>query len=81
MAASRHEHVALLNDDAFAEPGWLEGSAEVLRDESVAAVAPKLLLAWPQGHGARGGPRPLSRVQRGAEGTSRHVGARSGVST
>ena len=49
VAASTRDHVALLNDDAFAEPGWLAGSAEVLRDQSVAAVAPKLLFAWPRG--------------------------------
>lgn len=49
VAASTRDHVALLNDDAFADPGWLAGSAEVLRDESIAAVAPKLLFAWPRG--------------------------------
>lgn len=48
VAASTREHVALLNDDAFAEPGWIDGSEAVLRDPSVAAAAPKLLFAWPR---------------------------------
>lgn len=37
--------LALLNDDAIPDKGWLDISVEVLRDASVAAVAPKLLLA------------------------------------
>ena len=77
VAASRHEHVALLNDDAFADPGWLEGSAEVLRDESVAAVAPKLLLAWPQGMVRVEDPvrfRGSSAAPRGRHVTSVQVG-------
>jgi GT2 family glycosyltransferase len=49
VEASTSDHVALLNDDAFADPGWLEGSVGVLRDPSIAAVAPKLLFAWQRG--------------------------------
>jgi len=45
IAAARGELVALLNDDAIAPPGWLEGAGEVLGDPSVAAVGPKVLLA------------------------------------
>ncbi len=47
--AAKGDVLALLNDDAFAEPGWIEGSSAALADESVAAVAPKLLFAWPRG--------------------------------
>ena len=36
--------VALLNDDALADPGWLASAEAVLADPAVAAVAPKLLL-------------------------------------
>ncbi len=36
--------VALLNDDAVAEPSWLDEAEEVLADPSVAAVTPKVLL-------------------------------------
>jgi GT2 family glycosyltransferase len=39
--------VALLNDDAFAGDGWLKSATETLRDPTIGAVAPKLLLAWP----------------------------------
>lgn len=49
VAASTQEHVALLNDDAFADPGWLEGSEAVLRDPTVGAVVPKLMFAWKRG--------------------------------
>jgi GT2 family glycosyltransferase len=34
-----------LNDDAVAGPGWLAAAAEVLKDSSVAAVGPKVVLA------------------------------------
>ena len=44
VAASRGQLLALLNDDAFAAPDWLERSALVLDDQEVAAVAAKLLL-------------------------------------
>jgi GT2 family glycosyltransferase len=39
------ELVALLNDDAMADPHWLAASAEVLNDPLVAAVQPKAVLA------------------------------------
>lgn len=39
--------IGLLNDDAMAGEGWLASAARVLEDESIAAVAPKLLLAAP----------------------------------
>jgi GT2 family glycosyltransferase len=49
VAAAREDHIALLNDDAFPEPGWLEHSEAVLRDETIGAVVPKLLFAWRRG--------------------------------
>ena len=63
------DHIALLNDDAFAEPGWLKSAVDALREPGVAAVSPKLLLAWPYAtvrlrdpvHQAPGDPRPLGR--------------------
>ena len=36
--------VALLNDDAVADPAWLDHAEEALADPSVAGVAPKVLL-------------------------------------
>jgi N-acetylglucosaminyl-diphospho-decaprenol L-rhamnosyltransferase len=36
--------IALLNDDAVAEPSWLDEAEDVLADPSVAAVTPKVLL-------------------------------------
>ena len=44
LALADRELVALLNDDAVAEPGWIESALPVLADPSVASVAPKLLL-------------------------------------
>lgn len=42
------ESVALVNSDAFVEPGWLEPLAEALRaDERVGAACPKILFAEP----------------------------------
>lgn len=41
------ELVGVLNDDAFAEPGWLDSAVETLADESYAAVGPKVLVARP----------------------------------
>jgi len=38
------EIVALLNDDAVADPGWLVAAQAVLADPTVAAVTPKVLL-------------------------------------
>ncbi|HUB72000.1 MAG TPA: glycosyltransferase family 2 protein [Acidimicrobiales bacterium] len=43
--SSSGELIALLNDDAVAGPGWLEAAANALRDPSVAAVGPKVVLA------------------------------------
>jgi GT2 family glycosyltransferase len=48
VAAATGDHLALLNDDAFADPGWIDGSVKVLADPTVGAVAPKLLFAWPR---------------------------------
>jgi N-acetylglucosaminyl-diphospho-decaprenol L-rhamnosyltransferase len=39
--------VALLNDDAMAEPGWIESAEAALADPSVGVVAPKLVFALP----------------------------------
>jgi len=39
----RGDLVALLNDDAVAEPGWLASAAKVLADPTVGAVGPKIL--------------------------------------
>lgn len=39
------EVVALLNDDAMADPGWLASAVGVLDEPAVAAVAPKLVFA------------------------------------
>ncbi len=47
LKVARGDVVALLNDDAFAGEGWLKSATETLRDPTVGAVAPKLLLAWP----------------------------------
>jgi GT2 family glycosyltransferase len=41
---ARGELIAVLNDDAVAEPGWLEAAAARLADPSVAAVTPKVVL-------------------------------------
>ena len=45
VRAATGDVIALLNDDAMAEPGWLPAAIAVLADPSVAAVAPKLLFA------------------------------------
>jgi N-acetylglucosaminyl-diphospho-decaprenol L-rhamnosyltransferase len=44
----RHTHgelIGLLNDDAVAGPGWIDRAAQVLADDTVAAVTPKVLLS------------------------------------
>lgn len=64
--------VALLNDDAWCAPGWLESAEKVLADPAVAAVGPKVLFARPHAeirleedpHFAPGDPRPLGRCIR-----------------
>ncbi|HEY0397176.1 MAG TPA: glycosyltransferase, partial [Acidimicrobiia bacterium] len=61
--------VALLNDDAWCDPGWLDSAEKVLADPLVAAVGPKVLFARPHAeirldeepHFASGDPRPLGR--------------------
>jgi GT2 family glycosyltransferase len=61
--------VALLNDDAFADRGWLKSAAAVLADESIAAVGPKLVvdrryarvLVSDPPHFDGADPRPLGR--------------------
>ncbi|MBW3613745.1 MAG: glycosyltransferase family 2 protein [Actinobacteria bacterium] len=47
LAAATGEIVALLNDDAMAEPGWLASAAHDLADATVAAVTPKLVFNFP----------------------------------
>ena len=47
VAAATGDVVALLNDDAMAEPGWLASAEKVLADPSVGMVAPKLVFALP----------------------------------
>jgi GT2 family glycosyltransferase len=69
IARARGELVAVLNDDAFAQPGWLASAAAALADESYAAVGPKLLLERQYGrvmlsdppHFDGEDPRPLGR--------------------
>lgn len=64
--------IALLNDDAMAEPGWLSTAAEVLRDDTIGVVAPKLLFATQFAEillddpvtRVAGEPRPLGRMVR-----------------
>jgi GT2 family glycosyltransferase len=64
--------VALLNDDAWCDPGWLDSAEKVLADPTVAAVGPKVLFARPHAeirldeepHFAPGDPRPLGRCIR-----------------
>jgi GT2 family glycosyltransferase len=61
--------VALLNDDAWCDPGWLDSAEKVLADPAVAAVGPKVLFARPHAeirldeepHFVPGDPRPLGR--------------------
>lgn len=70
IAAATGDMVALLNDDAVADHGWLDAAAKVLDDPSVGAVTPKLLLAHPYAElrldqtptAAPGDPRPLGRM-------------------
>ena len=45
VAACTGDLVGLLNDDAIAGPDWLATAAETLKDPSVAAVGPKIVLA------------------------------------
>jgi len=45
IGRSRGDVVALLNDDAVAEPSWLAVAESTLADPTVAAVTPKILLS------------------------------------
>jgi GT2 family glycosyltransferase len=45
VGAARGDIVALLNDDAVARPGWLTAASSCLKDPTVAAVGPKVLLS------------------------------------
>lgn len=48
VRAATGDLVALLNDDAMAEPGWLASARRVLEDDpAVGVVAPKLVFALP----------------------------------
>ena len=47
VAAATGDVVALLNDDAMAEPGWLASAEHALSDPTVGVVAPKLVFALP----------------------------------
>ena len=47
VAAATGDVVALLNDDAMAEPGWLAAAEKALADPAVGVVAPKLVFALP----------------------------------
>jgi GT2 family glycosyltransferase len=66
---ARGSHLALLNDDAVAEPGWLAAATRILADPQIAAVTPKVRLSgwWRevvlpnQVWSAPGDARPLGR--------------------
>ena len=47
VAVATGDVVALLNDDAMAEPGWLASAEQALADPTVGVVAPKLVFALP----------------------------------
>ncbi|HEX2849876.1 MAG TPA: glycosyltransferase family 2 protein [Acidimicrobiales bacterium] len=72
LEVAKGEVLALLNDDAFCDPGWLATSAEVLRDPTVGAVAAKMVFALPfaevrfadDPHFVGADPRPLGRMIR-----------------
>jgi len=75
VAAASGDVVALLNDDAMAEPGWLDSARRVLADDpTVGAVAPKLVFALPYAEvrfddepsHVGGDARPLGRAIRTA---------------
>jgi GT2 family glycosyltransferase len=72
LARAAGEVVALLNDDAWCQRGWLNSAEKILADPAVAAVGPKVLFARPHAeicldddpHFAPGDPRPLGRCIR-----------------
>lgn len=47
LAAARGEVIALLNDDAFARPGWLDAARSAIADPATAVVSPKITFALP----------------------------------
>jgi GT2 family glycosyltransferase len=69
IAATTGDVVAILNDDAVAGAGWISASAGRLEDSTVAAVAPKVVLAGryleialdDEPFFRPGDPRPLGR--------------------
>ena len=74
VRAATGDVIALLNDDAMAEPGWLASAEKALADPTVAVVAPKLLFALPyvemvfddEPRRIGADPRPLGRALRRA---------------
>ncbi|MGI8685936.1 MAG: glycosyltransferase family 2 protein [Acidimicrobiales bacterium] len=74
VAAATGDVVALLNDDAMADPGWLASAAAALSGSDVGAVAPKLVFALPfaevrfddEPRRIGGDARPLGRAIRTA---------------
>ena len=64
--------VALLNDDAWCDPGWFDSAEKTLADPAIGAVGPKILFARPHAeirldekpHFVPGDPRPLGRCIR-----------------
>ena len=74
VRAAHGDVVALLNDDAMAEPGWLASAEKALADPTVAVVAPKLVFALPyaeirfddEPRRVGADPRPLGRALRSA---------------
>lgn len=74
VQAATGDVVALLNDDAMADPGWLDSAVAALAGPSVAAVAPKLVFALPfaeirfpeEGQQVAGDSRFLGRALRAA---------------
>ncbi|MFP5375231.1 MAG: glycosyltransferase family 2 protein [Acidimicrobiia bacterium] len=74
VAVAGGDVVALLNDDAMAEPGWLASAEAALGDPTVAVVAPKMVFALPyaevrfddDSRVVGDDPRPLGRAIRSA---------------
>ena len=69
LAVVHTDLIALLNDDAAADPGWISSAGRVLEDGTIAAACPKLLFARRYGrviaddstHAVPGDRRPLGR--------------------
>ena len=87
LASAHGQLIALLNDDATAEPGWIDAAARTLAERSIAAVGPKMVLPgrYAEVHlddpvfRAPGDARPLGRLLRtvtidGAEALQRVLG-------